>query len=237
MILIKYMEDNTNNFEPLVVTKKLLQDDKNKFKKRIIDESNKKEITIDYSRLCTTDVSLYSSTMPWHIDKIFNIYKEHLPEIRNFKKIVDGTANIGVDTFHFAKNTDAKLLAVEIDPDEFQTLNRNVKHSNFGNKIEPINASIYDVLNVIDNVDMVYLDPPWGGPDYVKESNIMLYLDNKPIYHIINLIFREMVANYVVMKSPFNLDKEEVCKHLGNGIKIDIYKIDSKIDLIIFRKK
>lgn len=221
MILIKYMEDNNTN----------------RFKKRIIDESNKKNVTIDYSRLCTTEVSLYSSTMPWHIHKIFNIYKDHLPEIRNFKKIVDGTANIGVDTFHFAKNTNAKLLAVELDPDEFKTLDKNVKNSNFKDKIETINASIYDVLKIIDKVDMVYLDPPWGGPNYVKEDKIMLELDDNPIYHIINMIFREDIAKYVVMKSPFNLNKEDVFKNLGNGLKCDIYKIDSKIDLLIIQRK
>lgn len=220
MILIKYMEDNTNQF-----------------KKRIIDESHKKDVTIDYSKLFTTEVSLYSSTMPWHIDKIFNIYKDHLPEILNFKKIVDGTANIGVDTFHFAKNTNAKLLAVEIDPNEFKILDRNVKNSEFKGKIETINASVYEVLKVIDKVDMVYLDPPWGGPNYAKEDKIMLYLDDKPIYDIMNLIFREDLANYVVMKSPFNLDKEAVCKNLGKGLRCDIYKIDSKIDLIIIKKK
>ena len=51
---------------------------------------------------------------------------------------------------------------------------------------------------------VVFLDPPWGGPDYRKHARLMLYLDDVPLHKIVNRLIDS--AKLIVLKVPFNFD-------------------------------
>jgi len=179
----------------------------------------------------TTKTSEFSSTQPGHTKNIFNVLREQLPEYINFKTILDATANIGVDTIHFAVNTQANITAVELNKSEYFPLKSNIYKFKLQNKIKAFNKNIYDYLKENNpTVDMIYFDPPWGGREYYKTNKLMLYLNdgtkNQPIYHIVNQIFANKNANVILMKLPFNFDYDTLQKNLDLGITFTRHSIE-----------
>ncbi len=70
-------------------------------------------------------------------------------------------------------------------------------------------------------VDLVYFDPPWGGPDYQqKTSKLVLFLDDKPVSAVAGLTLRN-VARLVVVKTPVTVDPEELRAGIAAAAEID----------------
>jgi 16S rRNA G966 N2-methylase RsmD len=55
-------------------------------------------------------------------------------------------------------------------------------------------------------VDLVYLDPPWGGRAYARRrpDALMLTLDDEPVHALVRRIVRHRVARWLAIKVPFN---------------------------------
>lgn len=170
-----------------------------------------------YSKFDTVESSHYSSTMPWHILQVHNVLKKRLVGFTSFANIVDGTANIGVDSIHFAANTDADIIAVELEKPEFDTLSSNIKKFEYEKRITPMHSSIYDVITQKnETIDLVYLDPPWGGSDYktAGPDSLMLKLDDNPVYDIVKIIVKYNFSKYIALKVPNNFAITEFTKNL-----------------------
>lgn len=205
--------------------------DKSKFKDYVIDYDS------DYDKFETVESSHYSSTMPWHIKNIYKIYKENIPEFDKFTDIIDANSNIGADAIHFAKNTNADITAVELMKPEFDALTKNIKNFGFEKRITPKHDDIYNVINKMKNdkesVDMIHFDPPWGGPEYMKEEKIMLMLSKKPLFHIVNIITdpKNHIAKYVSIKAPKNFDIDKFENKLQNKkLQVNVFPINSEIN-------
>ena len=71
--------------------------------------------------------------------------------------------------------------------------------------------------------DVIFFDPPWGGPCYKEQSIMSLYVNKINICIIINKLLYN--AKYLVLQAPFNYNK--------NDLKIikSTYKITKLTDL------
>ena len=98
------------------------------------------------------------------------------------------------------------------------TLSCNIKIYNLKN----VNLKNNDYTKIIKNLkqDVVFMDPPWGGPYYIFEKKIKLHLSNIFIEDIIPQINADLVA----LKVPLNLDLNAI---IGTSQfdKIFFYKI------------
>jgi 16S rRNA G966 N2-methylase RsmD len=128
--------------------------------------------------------------------------------------ITDATANVGGNTLNFAKNF-KNVNAVEINPVNHEALDNNVKVSGFKN-VNVINDDYVKVMNDIKQ-DVIFFDPPWGGPGYWKEKAITLELSGKPLYDVINdikekpkLIIIKAPKNFAIMEFKKNVDSDHV---------------------------
>ena len=164
-------------------------------------------------------------TTPSQAVQINSIIKEYI----NYDSVItDATACIGGNTTFFEKDFKV-VIAIEKDPNIFKILKSNTTKS------VKYNCSYIDVMYTIHQ-DLVFIDPPWGGPDYKKEDNIILKLDGIDVLDIIDLIYH--FTRFVALKVPNNFDATKLSEKFWN---YKIYTINTlkkhNYKLIIFFKK
>jgi len=134
-------------------------DDKRDFLFRFIPLEKRKELLLD-------DEAFYSVTDQYTADKIS---KDILKNIPNIKVVTDGTACVGGNTYSFSKYFE-KVHAVEIDPLRCSYLRKNLELLDVGNTDVHL-GSILETCPQLHQ-DMLFLDPPWGGPNYKSKKKI-----------------------------------------------------------------
>lgn len=158
---------------------------------------------MNYTRFVTyKDVSRYSSLMPWHLMSFEHVLNTHGPSVSVIKRVVDGTAHIGVDTVFLSNYYNrAETAAVEIDPDVCEILKYNLKQQ-LDWKVDVHCTDFLTYMKTMPSVDLVYLDPPWGGPGYRKESNVVLKLGDELIEDVVASLLKKV--RWVIVKTPLN---------------------------------
>lgn len=138
----------------------------------------------------------YSVTDQITADKITKDILEFVP---NSASITDGTACIGGNTYSFAKSF-SNVYAIEIDAKRYDYLCNNISVLGLNN-VHCIHGDVNQEC-IKQYQDVIFLDPPWGGPDYKQHTNIKLYLSNKELSEVcINLSFH---CKYIALKVPMN---------------------------------
>ncbi|NWW58996.1 TGS1 synthase, partial [Ifrita kowaldi] len=128
--------------------------------------------------------------------------------------IVDAFCGVGGNAIQFAL-TSKRVIAIDIDPEKL----RLARH----------NAEVYGVAEHIDflcgdfmalaaglRADVVFLSPPWGGPDYataeIFDVQTMICPDGYPF----------PITNNIVYFLPRNADINQVASLAGPGGKVEI---------------
>lgn len=145
--------------------------------------------------------------------------------------ITDGTACAGGNTYSFAK-TFKQVNAIEIDPDRFSYLVNNISILGTSN----VNYICGDVYKECPKQyqDVLFLDPPWGGPDYKNNLNIRLYLSNKELSEI--CIDLSLYCKYIALKVPINFRVDIFDDAVKNVLERVHYNTSlRKMHLIIYR--
>ncbi|CAN4115105.1 unnamed protein product [Withania somnifera] len=124
--------------------------------------------------------------------------------------IVDFFTGVGGNSIQFAKRS-KHVIAIDVDPKRID--------------LAQCNAAIYGVRDQIDFIrgdsfvlapklkgDVVFMSPPWGGPDYLKERTFNMKTMLKP--HDGNFLFSigRGIASKVVMFLPRNVDINELAE-------------------------
>lgn len=141
---------------------------------------------------------------------------------KNIKNIIDGTANIGGNSFNFSKHFE-KVISNELSQSTYNNLKNNISILKLNN-VECYNNDIIKLLNnkeILNKINYnetnwcLYLDPPWTGVFYKLEKNIDLYFGNVNICDFI----KNANVNYICMKVPKNFNFSYLFE-LFNDIKI-----------------
>lgn len=116
--------------------------------------------------------------------------------------ITDGTGNNGSDSIALGLKFKT-INSIELDDTNFKVLENNVK---FVYKLDNVNIFKGSSLDYIKKIyqDIIYLDPPWGGINYKKNSRLELYMDNKNLGQIYNE--NKNYAKLFIFKLPINYD-------------------------------
>ena len=97
-------------------------------------------------------------------------------------QITDGTACVGGDTIRFAK-TFAHVNAVELSVQRANMLYHNVKVTGVASKVFVYNAD-YVAVGPCMQQDVIFMDPPWGGPEYLKAAALDMFLGPTPLIEV-----------------------------------------------------
>jgi hypothetical protein len=179
-----------------------------------------------YQRFTTVVASEYSSLKPWEEPQVKAAYEKWFRYPERVKRVVDATAHVGVDTVHLATVFPrAHLDAFELVPEHAVALQKNVKEF----KIEDrVTCHYQDATTWMPSepIDLVYVDPPWGGPDYKEKSKLDLYMQSekdtfreadKNINYIVDQWMSTGKIGHIVLKVPFNFTKT----YLMNRYKVE----------------
>lgn len=180
------------------------------------------------NKLKIDEDSIYYISIRDHANKITNIIIYHLSLINLTSDdciITDATAGVGGNTLSFAPMF-KKVYAIEIDNLRSNYLKNNINVYNFTN-VHVINDSCNKILPKITDNDVVFIDPPWGGRNYKKYTNLKLMLSNIPLETICLDIFTNTNVKLVVLKLPFNYDLVNFYSKLKNYTiyLYDLYKM------------
>lgn len=136
--------------------------------------------------------------------------------------VTDGTANIGGNTISFYLNGIFQVNAVEMDDLTCQILKHNLEVY----KLPTNTVYCCDYLSIYKKLeqDVVFLDPPWGGPDYKKASLIDLYLggnssEKSLTINIIDIcaeLMEEKKTTLIVLKLPLNYNLPGLIARMPN---------------------
>lgn len=208
------------------------------------DESNIKTVLSLFPYLSDKSVavnlkidneSIHYISLREYAEKISEIIAKHLKMI-NIKPmdavITDATAGVGGNTLSFAKIF-KHVHAIEIDKLRCDYLQNNVNVYKFSN-VDVLQNDCTLLLNKIDDHDVIFIDPPWGGKNYKDHKNLKLSLSNISIELLCNLLMKKeimvKIPELIVLKLPKNYD----VSYLYNSInKKKIYYYDLKKMILI----
>ncbi|OQS01699.1 hypothetical protein ACHHYP_00304 [Achlya hypogyna] len=155
------------------------------------------------SQLQLDDVAQYSVTDMKTAARISHFIMS-LPGLTPNSVITDATACVGGNTASFCTFF-RYVQAVEIDPTRFQMLVHNMHGVLTFVNIQCYCANYVDVATQFLQ-DVVFIDPPWGGPEYRQRSTVDLFLGDTGLAELCEQLVHR--TQYVVIKVPQNFDIE-----------------------------
>ncbi len=175
-----------------------------KAKEMLPDFPYKKGVNMEDIQL--TEEGKYSYTKRRDGNLTIDFLREKIGPLKHYS-ILDCTGNVGGDTILFGLHF-KQVHSIEIDEENFRALNHNVSLYKFDN----VHLHFGDSTKLFDKfaTDIVYMDPPWGGPDYKTKTNLDVYLGKTRVDNFIknDLLSDKRSAKerpkYIVLKLPFN---------------------------------
>ncbi|XP_061851165.1 trimethylguanosine synthase isoform X2 [Colius striatus] len=133
--------------------------------------------------------------------------------------IVDAFCGVGGNAIQFAL-TSKRVIAIDIDPEKLRLAHNNAEVYGVADRIEFV-CGDFMVLAADLRADVVFLSPPWGGPDYATAEifNIqtMICPDGFEIFRL-----SKKITNNIVYFLPRNADIDQVASLAGPGGKVEI---------------
>jgi 16S rRNA G966 N2-methylase RsmD len=153
-------------------------------------------------------IGKYSISLPDKTQIITNLIEKHINSTDI--TITDAMACIGGDTLSFSQRF-AKVNAIEFDKIRFDYLKHNMELFNCKN-IEYYNEDYLKLITKLKQ-DVIYIDPPWGGPEYKVKKSIKIKIGETKLEDICDQIIEKKLCKLLVLKLPYNYDLIELKFH------------------------
>lgn len=175
---------------------------------------------IDYSRLRLTPEGYYSVTKRRDGEKMMAFLEQMIPNHFSLK-ITDTTACVGSDTIRFSQMFE-HVDSIELKNDNMRVLENNLKVYNC------MNVTLHkgDATKIFNwNTDVLYIDPPWGGPSYYNRDKLEIFISNYRLdIWIEEILKRKKHPSYIILKLPRNYNFARL-HYLPNVESYHFYKI------------
>ncbi|XP_074675159.1 trimethylguanosine synthase isoform X3 [Strix aluco] len=113
-----------------------------------------------------------------------------------------------------------RVIAIDIDPEKLSLARNNAEVYGVADQIEFV-CGDFMVLAADLQADVVFLSPPWGGPDYataeIFDIQTMICPDGFEIFRL-----SKKITNNIVYFLPRNADIDQVASLAGPGGKVEI---------------
>lgn len=133
--------------------------------------------------------------------------------------VVDAFCGVGGNTIQFAL-TGKRVIAIDIDPVKIDLARNNAEVYGVADKIEFI-CGDFLLLAPCLKADVVFLSPPWGGPDYATAETFdirtMMSPDGFEVFRL-----SQKITNNIVYFLPRNADVDQVASLAGPGGQVEI---------------
>ncbi|XP_029310133.1 trimethylguanosine synthase [Cottoperca gobio] len=133
--------------------------------------------------------------------------------------IIDAFCGVGGNAIQFAL-TGKRVLAIDIDPVRLDLARHNATVYNVTDRIDFLQGDFLQLAPRLRG-DVVFLSPPWGGPDYltaeVFDIQTMMQPDGFQIFCLAKLI-----SDNIVYFLPRNADVDQIASLAGSGGKVEV---------------
>jgi len=137
------------------------------------------------------------------------------------KVIIDGFCGAGGNTIQFAlAHPDVRVIAVDIDPVKIELAKNNAAVYGVLNQIEFIVGNFMEVVPHLKG-DVVFMSPPWGGPNYRNIDVFKLIYIEPNLYDAFNLI-RQHITQEIGLLIPRMTDDNDLRELAGEGNSVEI---------------
>lgn len=179
---------------------------------------------VDYTKLKLTQEGEYSVTRRRDADRILAIISKTVGGLKT-KTVTDATGCNGGDTIQFALKS-RYVNSIEINEENFKVLQNNVEV--YG--LENVTLHHGDSTKVFNwKTDILFVDPPWGGPNYKENETLELYLSDKRLDEWLEeVLLRKIRPSHIFLKLPHNYNFNRL-NFLSNIEVIKPYRIRNYI--------
>lgn len=221
-LLPENLEEKRENFIPEIEPTLLKYNES--FWKKIFPVKKNTKIS-DYT---LSNIGSYSILYPKDGEKLAKIIKSFLS---GPVTITDANANMGGATLAFTNYFD-HVNSVEILPFHCKILENNIK---VYDAFDKVSIHCMDYLDIGDKLeqDVIFFDPPWGGPDYKKKQLMEMYLDNISISNIIKSLINKKKIKLVAIRVPFNYDFKKILELTEESHVFSFKKSDGRLNFFL----
>jgi len=145
---------------------------------------------------------------------------EHIAHRCRCDLIVDGFCGVGGNAIQFAFTCE-RVIAIDIDPRKIELARHNAAVYGVADRIEFIVGDFFHIVPHL-KADVVFLSPPWGGPQYLNKEVFDLQvmdgnLDGLEIFATA-LKVSENIAYFV----PRNTNTDQLASLAGPGGRVEV---------------
>ena len=153
--------------------------------------------------------------------------------------ILDATSGVGGDTIVFGRSF-GKVIGCELDEKRFNMLKNNVSIYNLQN-VKVFNEDCLKLIFDLNFLDVVYMDPPWGGKTYKDENSLRLSIGDRSIESIVVDLLDSKKSKSasklreIVFKLPKNYDLKYLYDETRNTAKnttLLMYELEKMLILV-----
>lgn len=134
--------------------------------------------------------------------------------------IIDAFCGAGGNTIQFAK-TCHKVIAIDIDPKKIEMAKHNASIYGVCDKIEFIVGDFFQLAPTL-KADCVFLSPPWGGPQYLKEDLFDIEKSLLPLPAAQLMEIARKISLNIAIYLPRNTNTHQLAKLAGAGNSVEI---------------
>lgn len=177
---------------------------------------------VDYSKLLLNNEGKYSVTRRNESEQIIDVMYCIIGNLEN-KTVTDATGCMGGDTINFSLHFE-KVFSIEMNPKNFEKLKNNVEVF----KSKNVELFCNDSTKIINWVsDVLYADPPWGGPSYRNMQAIELWMGEKRLdVWLEDVMSGPYRPSFIFIKVPFNYNSSKLA-FLPNFVRMQEIKIQN----------
>jgi len=154
-------------------------------------------------QLLLDDEAFYSTTDQMTAEKITQDIMKFVPRTST---ITDATACIGGSAYSFSQ-VFQHIIAIELDHTRYLHMVHNLRllQALQTPNITCIHGdALYECLCQMQAA--IFIDPPWGGPDYKNKPRVSLYLSGIALSEVCKKLAPK--THFIVLKVPTNFDEE-----------------------------
>lgn len=184
---------------------------------------------------------IFSSTPSEHYEYMNNMISTNFTGINN---ILELCACSGVDTIKLAKgfesNDNIKVHSYEINKDNFKVLKDNITNSVYSDNITLHNESFVNAIDLDQNFDLIYYDPPWGKRYDINNKRVYepAVIDESDFVDAIIPIVKKFKPSVIVIKVPeYLLDSNDDIISIDKYIDIRGYELLNNLKIITKKNK
>lgn len=122
--------------------------------------------------------------------------------------IIDAFTGVGGNAIQFAMRGD-RVIAIDIDPVKIECARHNAGIYGVADHIEFIVGDFLKLAPTL-KASVVFLSPPWGGPDYTSVDKFDLHTMIQPLDGFMLFQIAQAISSNVVLFLPRNVDLDQL---------------------------